>query len=104
MIPLTLLFIIIIGLLWLVVQLLQNFFDTYSNLDENCYASDWKNIREKQRNMIYLEKTNKEVSCTISNRLVELQKLPALQTQEEKPEILIIKLKQLLQSSLNLLK
>jgi 1,4-dihydroxy-2-naphthoate octaprenyltransferase len=104
MIPLTLLFIIIIGLLWLVVQLLQNFFDTYSNLDEDCYANDWKNIREKQSNMVYLEKTNKEVSCTISKRLVELQKLPALQTQEEKPEILIITLKQLLQSSLNLLK
>lgn len=105
MIALALFFIAIIGLLWLVVQLLQNFFITYSNLDESYFVADWKNELQKQKAVISRQESNKEINTVISKRLTEMeQKFPALRIQNEDPEMLTSAFKQVLHSSLNLMK
>lgn len=105
MIALALLFIVIIGLLWLVVRLLQNFFRTYSSLDKNTFAVDFENKLQKQKTVISCQESNREINAIISKRLTEMeQKFSALQTQNEDPEMLTSAFKQTLHSLLNLLK
>jgi|SRR5690606_9991634 len=105
MIALALLFIVIIGLLWLIVRLLQHFFETYSSLDENVYATDFKNKLKKQKAVLSCQERNKEINTVISKRLTEMeQEFPDLKTQNEAPEMLTSAFKQALHSSLNLLK
>lgn len=105
MIALALLFIVIIGLLWLVVRLLQNFFMTYSSLDKNTFTVDFENKLQKQRTVISCQENNKEINTVINKRLTEMeQKFPISQTQNEDLEILTSAFKEILHSSLNLLK
>lgn len=105
MIALALLFIVIIGLLWLIVRLLQHFFETYSSLDENVYATEFENKLQQQKAVIFCQERNKEMNTIIGKRLTEMeQKFPISQTQDEAPEMLTSALKQALHSSLNLLK
>jgi predicted PurR-regulated permease PerM len=105
MIALALLFIVIIGLLWVVVQVLQHFFETYSSLDENVYATDFENKLQQQKTITSCQENNKEINAILAKRLTEMeQKFPVLQTQDEDPEMLTSTFKQVLHSSLNLLK
>ncbi|PPL01016.1 hypothetical protein [Parapedobacter indicus] len=105
MIELALLFIVIIGLLWIVVQELQHFFETYSSLDENIYATDFENKLKKLKAITSWQEANKEINSVIAKRLAEMeQKIPVSQTQNEDPEMLASAFKQVLHSSLNLLK
>lgn len=105
MIALALLFIVIIGLLWLIVRLLQHFFDTYSSLDENEYATDFENKLKKQKTVLSCQERNKAINTVISKRLMELeQKLEPLKTYNEDSQMLTFALRQILHSSLSLLK
>lgn len=105
MIALAILFIIIIGLLWWVVQLLQNFFETYGSLGNSCFVCDRENAKQKQNTTIPYEEINKEINAIISKRLAELeQEFPASQMRKEEPEMLTTAFKQMLYSSLKLLK
>ncbi|MCB0450934.1 MAG: hypothetical protein KDC97_12525 [Confluentibacter sp.] len=101
MIALAVLFIVIIGLLLLVVRLLQLFFKTYSSLDE----SNWANANHKENVNPRSVEINQEINTFINKRLTEMeQKFPAEQTQNEAPEMLTYAFKQVLRTSLKLLK
>lgn len=109
MIALALLFIVIIGLLWLVVRLLQNFFRTYSSLDKNTFAVDFENKLQKQKTVISCQESNREINAIISKRLTEMeQKFPTSHDVEEHPQeeavVLTETLKNVLTSYMNLLK
>lgn len=105
MIALALLFIVIIGLLWVVVRLLQNFFREYSSLDKNTFATDFENKLQKQKTVLSCQERNKEINIVISKRLTKMeQEFPDLKTQNEVPEMLTSAFKKALHSSLNLLK
>lgn len=107
MIALALLFVVIIRLLWLIIRLLQKYFDTYSNV----YISQSnQNLKEQkclevQQNKVSFLKINQEINVVIDERLTEMeQKFSTEQLQEELTEILTENFKKALHSTLNLLK
>ncbi|HMM15967.1 MAG TPA: hypothetical protein PKC47_00300 [Petrimonas sp.] len=109
MIALALLFIVIIGLLWVVVQVLQHFFETYSSLDENVYATDFENKLQQQKTITSCQENNKEINAILAKRLTEMeQKFPTSHDVEEHPQeeavVLTETLKNVLTSYMNLLK
>lgn len=101
MIALALLFMVIIALLLVVVLLLQKYFAVYSNLAENNTISELeKHIQVPENNT-----SHQQINSYISKRLTELeQQFPVSQTQKEELEMLTNAFKQVLHSSLNLLK
>ncbi len=111
MIALALLFIVIISLLWLVMRLLKNFFEAYSNvyISESNQTAELQNNLNLQKNEMEILETEKQINALIDERLVQMEeKFPTGQTQEElseqAPEILAITLKNMLHSSLTLMK
>jgi len=107
MIALALLFIVIVGLLSVIVWLLQKYFEMYSDLhtSESNQTAELQNHLNLQKNEMEILQTEEEINTIINKRLFEMeQKFPTEQPQEEQLEMLIINVKKVLHSTLNLLK
>ena len=110
MIALALLFILIIGLLWIIVYLLERYFDAYGNV----YTSQKNRQAELQRrldmrkNKMENSEAEKQINAIIVRRLLEIeQKFPCSEMSEEPTypvNVFTKSVKQLLHSTLNLLK
>lgn len=107
MIALALLFIVIIGLLAVIVWLLQKYFEMYSSLhtSESNQTAELQSHLNLQKNEMEILQTEEEINTLINKRLTEIEeKFPTEQPQEEQLEMLIINVKKVLHSTLNLLK
>lgn len=108
MIALALLFFVIIGLLAVIVWLLQKYFKMYSNLhtsESNQKTAALQSHLNLQKTEMEILQTEEEINTIINKRLSEMeQKFPTEQPQEEQLEMLIINVKKVLHSTLNLLK
>lgn len=105
MLALAFLFVIIIGLLWLIVRLLQRYFALHIELDEKDHPDELLHQLRKQVKSNTRKKKVKEINALIRQRLVEFdKKFPPLDAEMDGPETLIIAFKKLIRSSLNMLK
>jgi len=84
MIALAIFYIIIIGFLFLMIQLIQKYFEAYANLDNselNKAIEIRKQIQIKTQNTIDFQR---EINSVIQNRLTELErKFPSVANENE---------------------
>lgn len=105
MIALAIFYIIIIGFLFLMIYLIQKYFEAYANLD-NCELNKAIEIRKqmqiKTQNTIDLQR---EINHVIQNRLTELErKFPSVANENEIPSKFIEQTKKAISTSLHLIK
>lgn len=106
MIALALLFIVIMALLLVMVRLLQKYFESYNESIIACKQ------RSETKKCIELTKINRpsdsltdEINTVLNDRLTEMErKFPVPSVRDEAPERITTVFKQVLLSSLNLLK
>ncbi len=105
MLALALLFVVIIGLLWIVVRLLKRYFALYVELDQKDHPDELLHQLRKRAESNTGKKKMNEVNALISERLAEFdKKFPPLDAQMDGPEALVIAFKKLIRSSLSMLK
>ncbi|MEZ4968100.1 MAG: hypothetical protein R2814_00255 [Flavobacteriaceae bacterium] len=109
MIALALLFVLIIGLLSVIVRLLQRYFEAYVDLDNADNDSRLPHYLELQNEILSRCRKKEEINTVINERLMEMErKLHKIPSEENHPkegaEILTQSLKQLLASTMTLLK
>lgn len=106
MIALALLFIVIMALLLVMVRLLQKYFENYNESITACEQ------RSETKKRIGIRKANRfsdaltdEINTVLNDRLTEMErKFPVPSVRDETPERITTVFKQVLLSSLNLLK
>ena len=105
MIALAIFYIIIIGFLFLMIYLIQKYFEAYANLD-NCELNKAIEIRKQMQ--IKIQNTidfQKEINHVIQNRLTELErKFPSISNENEIPSKFIEHTKKAITTSLHLIK
>ena len=107
MLALALLFVVIIGLLWIIVRLLQRYFALYIDLEHKNkdHSDKLRHQIENQAEGNARKQKVKEVNAVINERLAEFdKKFPSLDARIDGPEALIIAFKKLIRSSLTMLK
>lgn len=111
MIALAFLFALIIGLLWIIVYLLEKYFDMHGSLhiSKRNEQAELQNRLDMHKNRMKNSEVEKQIDAIIDRRLSELeQKFPDAEIQEglteQAPEVLIIRFKRMFYSTLNLLK
>ena len=107
MLALALLLVSFIGLVWLIVRLLQNYFDACNGLQttEKTRIAEIQNHLKLQENTSKILEMEKQINAQISKRLTEMEeKFPSEETQEEVPGMFIENVQKMLRSTLNTLK
>lgn len=107
MLALVLLFLSMIGLLWFIVRLLQNYFDTYNGLQKTkkAHVSEIQNHLKLQENMSKIQEIEKLINAQISKRLIEMEEtFPKAQSQEEISGMFTENIENVLRTTLNMLK
>jgi len=105
MIALAIFYIIIIGFLFLMIQLIQKYFEAYANLDNselNKAIEIRKQIQIKTQNTIDFQR---EINSVIQNRLTELErKFPSVANENEIVSKFIEQTKKAISTSLQSIK
>lgn len=107
MLALALLFVVIMGLLWLIVRLLQRYFALYTDLvhQDKDHPDELLHQLQKQTESNPRRLKAKEVDAVINERLTEFdKKFTPLDARMDGPEALITAFKKLIRSSLTMLK
>ncbi len=105
MLALALLFAVIIGLLWLIVRLLQRYFDAYAYLDRADDDDRLQQHLQEGKEIVTYQKRETDINSVIDERLSEMEKrFPSQQSANEPPEMFMTAFKQLIHATLNLLK